>query len=108
MRFVFWGLVFLGALLVGDFAASNTQFVWIALWPFLPPQEVGLRLYLLVIALLLVGFFAGRLAAWLGARRWRREWRQRGQRIEALERELAALGSRRPAGDAGSPIEGRR
>jgi uncharacterized integral membrane protein len=94
MRILFWGIALLGALIAVDFAASNTQFVSLKIWPLSPPYELELPLYLLVILFLFVGFFAGRIVAWIGGRRWRREAKERGQRIEALERELAAQRSR--------------
>ena len=56
---------------------------------------------LVVLLALLVGFLLGELVAWLNGRRWRREARSRGRRLDALERELAAtqaqLAAARPA-----------
>lgn len=98
MRYFFWGLVFIGAVVAVDFAASNTQTLTIGLWPF-TGYALSLPLYLLVLVLGFGGFFVGRLAGWFAGRRRRREWRQRGQRIEALERELSELGARRPAAE---------
>ena len=88
MRFVFWTLAAIVGLFVVVFAASNRQSVAIGLWPLV--HEIELPLYLLVIVLLIVGFFAGRLAGWFAARRWRREARERRNQMEALQRELAA------------------
>ncbi len=87
MRAFFWAAVFLAVILAVDFAASNREAVAIQLWPF--PYKLDLKLYLLVILLLFVGFFAGRILAWFGAHRLRRELRRKGERITALERELS-------------------
>jgi uncharacterized integral membrane protein len=88
MRVVFWGVVALIAAVLALFAMSNRETVAFGLWPL--PFEVGLPLYLAVLAALLIGFIAGALAAWVAGRRRRRENRRRGRRIAALERELAA------------------
>jgi uncharacterized integral membrane protein len=88
MRFVYWALVTVGAVILALFAVSNRADVGLGLWPL--PFVAEVPLFLVVFLALAIGFVAGRLAAWFAARGRRREFRQRARRIEALERELAA------------------
>jgi len=87
-RLLYWTILPLFTLLLAVFAVSNREAVAIGLWPLVHVVEAPL--YLVVLATLLLGFLVGELAAWAGGRRWRREVRRRGRRIEALERELSA------------------
>ncbi|MBV8654029.1 MAG: hypothetical protein JO255_21400, partial [Alphaproteobacteria bacterium] len=48
---------------------------------------------------------AGEIVAWIGGRRWRREARQRAQRIAALERELVATQAQLKSGAASRPLQ---
>jgi uncharacterized integral membrane protein len=81
---------FLLFLLVGVLiAVSNTQAVRLALWPL--PYGVDLPLYLLVIALLLLGVLAGLGLGWWAGRRHRRQSRERHGEVMRLEREVATL-----------------
>ena len=82
-------LVLLGVIIV-DFSLANRHFVTVSFDPFasgdsafdLPPQ----RLFVVIIAALILGVLAGGLATWFGQRRWRRGARQH----EADARELRA------------------
>ena len=96
MRILYWGTVAAAAAGAVLFAVTNRQTVAVGIWPV--PYRVEVPLYLLVGAPLLLGFLLGEIAAWLGAAKWRREARQRGRRIEALERELGA--TQRQLGEA--------
>ena len=81
---------FLLFLLVGVLiAVSNIQPVQLALWPL--PHVVVLPLYLLVIALLLLGVLAGLGLGWWAGRRLRRRARERHGEVARLEREVANL-----------------
>ena len=81
---------FLLFLLVGVLiAVSNTEPVQLALWPL--PHVVVLPLYLLVIALLLLGVLAGLGLGWWAGRRYRRQARERHGEVARLEREVANL-----------------
>jgi hypothetical protein len=98
--------LFLLFLLVGVLiAVSNPQPVQLALWPL--PQIVVLPVYLLVVALLLVGVLAGIGMGWWAGRHHRR--RARGARDEAarLDREVArlraALAAQQPVTPAAGP-----
>ena len=88
LRFVGGLLLALLALLFVLFAVSNRESVAVGLWPL--PVVVEVPLFFVALVALLVGFVLGELAAWVAARRWRREVRRRGRRIEALENELGA------------------
>ena len=82
-------LALLGVIIV-DFSLANRHFVTVSFDPFasgdsafdLPPQ----RLFVVIIAALILGVLAGGSATWFGQRRWRRAARQH----EADARELRA------------------
>jgi uncharacterized integral membrane protein len=100
MKFFWWIVLALVALVLILFAVSNRESVSIELWPL--PALVELPLYLVVLGTLLLGFFAGELVAWVRNRRWRREARRSRDRIAVLERELDA--ARAPRAVAGVPV----
>jgi uncharacterized integral membrane protein len=89
---VFRLALFLLAILLISFAVSNRGTVAVGLWPL--PYLADVPLYLIVFLSLLIGVLGGASAAWIAGRRNRRELRNRRWRIEALERELAAMQSR--------------
>src|SRR5215472_16893918 len=88
MRIVYWVLVAATAAVCAAFAISNRPPVSLVLWPL--PFAIDLPLYLLVFAVLLIGFVLGAVTAWLGGWRRRRELRRSRRRIGTLEGELAA------------------
>jgi len=94
VRLLYWLTTFAVALAVAVFAVNNDERVQVMLWPFL---TLATPLYLVALLPLLLGFFVGALIAWVSGRRWRHEARQRGRRIESLEREL---GGKLPATSA--------
>jgi lipopolysaccharide assembly protein A len=100
MKFFWWVVLALVALVLILFAVSNRENVSVELWPL--PALVELPLYLVVLGTLLVGFFAGELVAWVRNWRWRREARRSRDRIAVLERELDA--ARTPRAVTGLPI----
>jgi uncharacterized integral membrane protein len=82
--------LFLLFILVGVLiAVSNTQTVQLALWPL--PHVVVMPVYLLVIALLLLGVLTGLSMGWWAARHHRRRAREAGGEAARLERELGRL-----------------
>jgi uncharacterized integral membrane protein len=82
--------LFLVFLLVGVLiAVSNTQRTELALWPI--PHTVIMPLYLMVLAVLLLGVLAGLGLGWWAARHHRRHARGRRREIQRLEREVEAL-----------------
>jgi lipopolysaccharide assembly protein A len=91
VRILYRAVILAGAIVLILFAVSNREIVALELWPL--PFEVSLPLYLPFFLALLVGFLIGASAAWVGGGGHRRELRRRRRRIEALERELAAIQS---------------
>ena len=96
MRFLWWIVFTLAAVVLVLFAVSNRQTVSLGFW-LLPGAGVQMPLYLLVLGTLIVGFVIGELVAWTGGWRWRREARRSRDRIAALERELEAERAQRGA-----------
>lgn len=82
--------LFLLFILVGVLiAVSNSQPVQLTLWPL--PHVVVMPVYLLVIALLLLGVLTGLSMGWWAARHHRRRAREAGGEAARLERELGRL-----------------
>jgi uncharacterized integral membrane protein len=100
MKFLFWLLVALVAIVLALFAASNRETATLALWPL--DLALQLPLYVAILGAFLIGFLCGGIAAWNSGRHSRREARRRRRRITALERELAATQAQLP-GAAPSP-----
>jgi uncharacterized integral membrane protein len=90
MKFFWWTVLALAALLLILFAISNRETVSVGLWPVLPAAALAMPLYLLVLGTLLVGFVVGQLVTWIAGWRWRREARRSRDRIAVLEQELEA------------------
>jgi uncharacterized integral membrane protein len=88
MKFFWWLILALVALVLILFAVSNREAVSVTLWPL--PATIELPLYLVVLGTLIVGFFSGQFVTWIGGWRWRREARRSRERIARLERELDA------------------
>jgi uncharacterized integral membrane protein len=106
MKLLYWLVVAPVTVVLVVFALANLQPVQVSFWPL--PFAPGTRVFLVVLVALLLGFLAGEAVAWTGGRRWRREARQKAQRIAALERELAATQAQlkpAPAGRALSPVD---
>jgi uncharacterized integral membrane protein len=98
VKLVHWLVTLPLAIILVIFAVSNREAVSFSLWPL--PLVLETKLYLVVLAALIVGFLVGELVAWINGRHWRREARRRARRIEALERELDATQAKLPKGDA--------
>jgi uncharacterized integral membrane protein len=99
--------LFLLFILVGVLiAVSNSQPVQLTLWPL--PQAVVMPVYLLVVALLLLGVLAGLGMGWWVGRHHRRRAREAGGEAARLERELARLraaqAAERPVASASAPM----
>lgn len=88
MKFLWWIVLALVALVLILFAVSNRETVSVELWPL--PSVLELPLYLVVLGTLVIGFFVGQFVTWVGGWRWRREARRSRERIALLERELEA------------------
>ena len=83
-------ILFLVFILIGVLVAvSNTQPVQLALWPL--PHIIVLPVYLLVIAMLMLGVLAGLSMGWWAGRHHRRRAREAGGEAARLDREVARL-----------------
>jgi uncharacterized integral membrane protein len=101
-RLLFLLFVLIGVLI----AVSNTEPVQLALWPL--PHIVVLPLYLLVVALLLLGVLAGLGLGWWAGRHHRRRARERGSEAARLEREVVRLREALASRQAASPVSAGR
>ena len=99
MKLISRGLFILFVLLGVLIAVSNSEKVQLALWPL--PHVIEGPLYLLVVALLLLGTLAGFGIGWWASRHARRRAREAKRDVERLEREVStlkqALADARPA-----------
>jgi uncharacterized integral membrane protein len=84
-RLLFVLFVLAGVLL----AVSNREPVQLGLWPL--PQVVVTPLYLVILAVLLIGILAGLGLGWWAARHHRRRARDHGKEASRLDRENARL-----------------
>jgi len=91
VKYLYWPVIIIAAVVFGDFAVWNLGAVTVVLWPF---GEFQSRLFLVVLLALLVGFLVGLLVAWIWSWGARRAARIRAKRIEILERDLAAAEQR--------------
>jgi uncharacterized integral membrane protein len=91
VKYLYWPVIIIAAVVFGDFAVWNLGAVTVVLWPF---GEFQSRLFLVVLLALLAGFLVGLLVAWIWSWGARRAARMRAKRIEILERDLAAAEQR--------------
>jgi uncharacterized integral membrane protein len=83
-------LFFVLFVLVGVLVAvSNREPVQLALWPL--PHVVVTPLYLVIVAVLLIGILAGLGLGWWAGRHHRRRARDHGKEAQRLDRENARL-----------------
>jgi len=105
MKFLSRGLFIIFVLLGVLIAVSNAQKVQLALWPL--PHVIEGPLYLLVVALLLLGTLVGFGIGWWASRHARRRAREATREAERLDREVTrlkeALAASRPAGAYAGP-----
>ena len=71
------------------FAIANRQTVTLSLWPL--PWEATLPLFLILIAVLLLGVLIGGAIVWLGGHRYRVTARQQTRASTELRRQVSAL-----------------
>jgi uncharacterized integral membrane protein len=74
------------------FAVSNRAEVMLSFWPL--SEGVATPLYLLVLALFILGALVGMVLTWASGSRTRRELRETRRRAERAEREAADLRAR--------------
>jgi uncharacterized integral membrane protein len=76
------------------FAVANRHFVTVSFDPFNatdPALSVSLPLFVLIIAVAIIGVVAGGCATWFGQRRWRRSARQHEADARTAKSQLAEL-----------------
>ncbi len=81
-------------LLLVIFAVANRHFVTVSFDPFNatdPALAVAMPLFVLIIAVAILGVIAGGFATWLGQRHWRRAARQHRADAEMARAQVAAL-----------------
>ena len=87
MKFIVW-IVAAALLIVSTtFAISNRAPATLDFWPL--PYSITVPLFLALIAVLIVGFVFGGMAAWWSGRKWRRLARQKTSEADSLRREVA-------------------
>jgi len=95
MRKVFTVLIVLPlALILIVFAVANRHFVTVSFDPFNstdPALAVSLPLFVLIIAVAILGVVAGGTATWFRQRHWRRAARQHEADAQAARAQLADL-----------------
>ena len=89
MKFLSRSLFIIFVLLGVLIAVSNAQKVQLALWPL--PHVIEGPLYLLVVALLLLGTLVGFGLGWWASRHARRRGREATREAERLDREVVRL-----------------
>jgi uncharacterized integral membrane protein len=85
--------ILLGLIFV-TFAVANRHFVTVSFDPFNsvdPSIKVSMPLFVLIIAVAIVGVVAGGCATWFDQRRWRRAARQHAADARAARAQLAEL-----------------
>jgi uncharacterized integral membrane protein len=87
VRFIYWVITALVALVVVVFGVSNRAVVTLALFPI--PAALQVPLYLAVMAAFIVGFLVGALVVWLSGGRRRAEARRLRRRMDRLQRDAA-------------------
>jgi uncharacterized integral membrane protein len=101
MRKFFTALIVIPlALIFVIFAVANRHFVTVSFDPFNstdPAISVSLPLFVLIIAIAVLGVIAGGVATWFGQRRWRRAARQHEADARAARTQLAELRSQAAA-----------
>jgi lipopolysaccharide assembly protein A len=87
VRFIYWSITALIALVVVVFAVSNRATVALTFFPL--PAELQAPLYLVVIVAVILGFLVGALTAWIGGGKRRAEARQLRRRLERVQRDVS-------------------
>jgi uncharacterized integral membrane protein len=113
-KFVTYVIVVPLALVFVAFGVANRHLVTVSFDPFNstdPAVAVSLPLFVLIIAVAILGVIAGGLATWLGQRHWRRAARRheadaRDARAQLADLRAAGLASRGEPARLGAPSSG--
>ena len=95
MRLIPWLVLPPVAVVLIAFAIANRTPVTVSLDPV--PLEFRLPLFLVLLGGIGLGILVGGIATWLRQSKWRRLARERRRAHDALQRELAQVGSALPA-----------
>lgn len=101
MRLIYWLIAGPLIVLAVLFALSNRDYVDLSIWPL--PFSMALPVYLVALAGLAVGFFAGGIVAWFGAGRSRARARAAERTIRAREVEIEELRRKVKEAEAAEP-----
>ena len=88
------------------FAVANRHMITVSFDPFNstdPSAGITLPLFVVIIAVAILGVVAGGMATWFGQRRWRRAARQHEADARQVRTELADLRSSAATASGGSP-----
>ena len=94
------------ALIFVVFAVANRHFVTVSFDPFNsanPSVSVSLPLFVLIIAIAVLGVIAGGCATWFGQRRWRRAARQHELEARTARDQLTELRTQAASMRGGPP-----
>jgi uncharacterized integral membrane protein len=100
--FVTWLVVIPLSLIFVVFAVANHHLVTVSFDPFNstdPSVAIKLPLFVIIIAVAILGVLAGGTASWLRQRHWRRTARQHEAEAAAVRAELANLRASTSRGD---------
>lgn len=89
MRLIYWLIAGPLIVLAVLFALSNRDYVDLSIWPL--PFSLAVPVYLVALAGLAVGFFAGGIVAWFGAGRSRARARAAERTVRARDVEIEEL-----------------
>lgn len=89
MKILFRVLLLLFVLVGVLVAVSNSERVALTVWPL--PYSLQVPLYLLIVAVLLLGVLAGLGLGWWAGRHHRRRAREQGKEAARLDREVVRL-----------------
>jgi uncharacterized integral membrane protein len=95
VRFVYWSLTLVAAIVCAGFAVYNRNSVTLDLWPF---ATIELPLYLVVLGMLATGLLVGSAITWLGHLGIRRERRRLAKQVQRLETSPVATTEPPPPG----------
>jgi uncharacterized integral membrane protein len=79
------------AVVIIAFAVANRQTVTVSFDPFSsasPAYAVTLPLFIVILAVLILGVLVGGIAAWIRQSKWRRAARKREAALRALQQEI--------------------
>lgn len=89
MKFIFWIIVFVIAVVVIAFSVTNREVTTVDLWP--SPYSIDLPVFGVALVALFIGFIWGGIIAWIYGGKTRQRVRNLYRRVESDKREMAIL-----------------